>query len=110
MIIYNDFILKCVSWFFSVGGITLWPFIILRKKYKNNELIMINHERIHLKQQAEMLVVGFYVVYILNWLYLVIKHRDVYLAYRFLAFEVEAYDNEDNLEYLENRRPYAWLR
>ena len=32
---YDDRFLDSVSWFFKVGGITLWPFIILREIYNS---------------------------------------------------------------------------
>ena len=38
-----------------------------------------------------------------------IKYKDFKLAYRNLLFEIEAYNNQNNLEYLNNRNYYAWL-
>ena len=59
MVLYSDKFLDSVSWFMKVGGITLYPFIILRKKHKKNKIIL-NHESIHIEQQKELLVIGFY--------------------------------------------------
>ena len=39
-------------------GITLWPFIVLNKHEKGKEALL-NHERIHLRQQIELLVIPF---------------------------------------------------
>ena len=33
VVIYNDRFLDAISWFMQVGGISLFPFIILREKY-----------------------------------------------------------------------------
>ena len=32
---YNDKFLDAISWFMKVGGISLFPFIILREKYRD---------------------------------------------------------------------------
>ena len=31
-------------------------------------------------------------------------------AYRNLSFEREAYGNENDFEYLKNRKPYSWIK
>ena len=30
---YSDKFLNSISWFMKVGGITLWPFVVLRERY-----------------------------------------------------------------------------
>lgn len=65
-----------------------------------------NHERIHSEQMKEMLFIGFYIWYLVEW---VIRLFGKGNAYRNLSFEKEAYDNEENLTYLDTRKPYAWL-
>ena len=35
------------------------------------------------------------------------EYKDFKLAYRNLLFEIEAYNNQNNLEYLNNRKHYA---
>ena len=70
----------------------------------------LNHEKIHIRQQAELLVIGFYLLYALFWLYYRLWHRmPSYEAYIHIPFEKEAYGNEDNLQYLGGRKWYAWL-
>jgi hypothetical protein len=111
MIIYGDFVPKMVSWFIEVGAITLYPFIFARKHYENDsDKTMLRHESIHLAQQKETLVIGFYLIYILHWLYNLIKYGNTYDAYMNIVFEKEAYDNEDNHFYLANRKFWAWAR
>ena len=105
IVIYNDKFLKSVSWFMKVYAITLFPFIILRKKYKGSE-VLLNHESIHLEQQKELLIVGFYLWYLVEWIIRLFMRGN---AYRNISFEKEAYTNQDNLNYLKTRKRYNWL-
>lgn len=38
------------------------------------------------------------------------EEYDLYWAYKNISFEREAYDNGDNLEYLENRKFFSWVK
>ena len=93
-------------------GITLWPFVILRDTAeevgagKYNALL--NHERIHLRQQAELLVVFFYILYAFYYIRNRIKGMSHWNAYRSIPFERESYENEPNLNYLKNRKFWQW--
>lgn len=70
-----------------------------------------NHERIHTEQQKEMLVIFFYLWYMIEWLVLWINfYGDSRKAYRQVGFEEEAYICERNLDYIKNRKHYAWLK
>lgn len=84
-------------------GITIFPFIILRNKNLKRDSILINHERIHLRQQLELLVLPFYLIYGLEFFIRLLQYRTWSLAYKSISFEKEAYANEANLEYLKNR-------
>jgi hypothetical protein len=89
------------------AAITLYPFIILKdKKYRSNETL-INHERIHIAQQKELLVVGFYILYVLNWLVNLVIEPDE--AYRSIVFEQEAKEYESYLIYLQERPNFNWI-
>lgn len=70
----------------------------------------INHEYIHTLQQREMLFVGFALWYYLEWLVNYLRCRDKMKAYYMIYFEREAYQNEKNLNYARERKPFAWLR
>ena len=111
-IIYSDKILDRLSWFMKIGGITLYPYIILREKYntpyyiKENERI-INHESIHIQQQKQMLIIFFYMWYLFEWIIRLFMKGN---AYRNISFEKEAYENESNLEYLKTRKLYSFLK
>ena len=71
--------------------------------------IDLNHETIHTKQGQELLWIGFYLWYIIEYLIRLIIYRDTKLAYKNISFEREAYQNQSNLDYLSNRKHYNWL-
>lgn len=106
-IIKNSSIPKISSWFISVYAITLWPFVFI--KDCGNE-ITIHHEKIHIKQQAELLLLFFYLIYIFDWLHGLIKYRSFQKAYYKIRFEQEAFENESDIYYLVERRRYSWLK
>jgi len=81
----------------------LLPFILLRDKRMKNNHTLINHERIHLRQQAEMLILPFYLWYITEYFIRLIMYRNKKKAYYNISFEREAYTNDRNLNYLNNR-------
>lgn len=91
-----------------INGIALWPFVIVRSKKPGKAIL--NHERIHLRQQAEMLVVLFYVWYLAEWVINYVKLRNWWAAYYAISFEKEAYANENDLQYLKRRKFWAFLR
>ncbi len=91
-------------------GITLFPFIFLRDEKDKRNTVLIHHERIHLRQQLEMLILPFYIFYFLEWLVKLCYYRNRYVAYRNLSFEREAYQNEENFQYLKKRRFFQFLR
>lgn len=69
----------------------------------------MNHERIHLIQQLELLIVPFYIIYILEFIYYVVKYKNVNSAYRSISFEKEAYLNEKDLNYIKLRPFWSFL-
>ena len=70
----------------------------------------LNHEEIHSAQMREMLFIFFYVWYLLEWLFLLLKHKNATEAYRNISLEREAYENMYNESYLKNRKPFNWIR
>lgn len=87
------------------AGITIFPFVFLKNRVLKDNKTLINHERIHLKQQLELLIIPFYIWYSLEFLYRLITCKNWHRAYRNISFEKEAYLNEKNLQYL-NERPF----
>lgn len=91
-------------------GLSLWPFIILKTDSLKTDSVLINHEKIHLKQQQELLIIPFYMLYVLEWLIRSVLYFDSYRAYQNISFEREAYANEKNHEYLSKRRPLSFIK
>ncbi len=93
-----------------VGGITLFPFIFISTKLSEaRKSVLINHERIHIRQQIELLVIPFYIIYLFNYLINLIKYKGHKLAYRNIIFEKEAFLNEGNPYYLKKRRFWSFV-
>lgn len=67
----------------------------------------LNHEAIHTRQMKELAYIFFYIIYVLEWLVRLFKPGN---AYRNISFKQEAYKNESNLEYLDNRKFWAMWR
>lgn len=81
----------------KISGITIFPFIFLKKEEYKNQPTLINHEKIHLKQQVELLILFFYLWYFIEFHVWLLKYKNVDKAYRRISFEREAYENEHNL-------------
>ncbi|CAM1363981.1 conserved hypothetical protein [Tenacibaculum litopenaei] len=90
-------------------GLAFFPFIVLKRKELKTDVVLINHEKIHLRQQLELLLVLFYLLYIAEWMVKVCWYRSTSLAYKNLSFEREAYAHEHDLYYLETRKPWAFI-
>ena len=106
IIIQDSKIPKWLSIFINIWAITIWPFIICKGKM---DKVTLNHEKIHIRQQAELLIIGFYPLYAYYWLKARLWHKlDNHTAYMAIPFEVEAYDNEEDEDYLKNRKWFAW--
>ena len=85
-------------------GIAIFPFVILKNKTLANDHVLINHERIHLRQQLEMLVLPFFLFYVMEFIVRFIQFGKWHPAYRNISFEREAYINEKDLDYLKRRK------
>ncbi len=91
-------------------GLSLWPFIILKNDSLKEDVFLINHEKIHLRQQLELLILPFYIIYMLEWIIKSIYYLDRYKGYQSISFEREAYHNEKNLDYPNQRRPFSFIK
>ena len=69
--------------------------------------ITLNHEKIHTAQIKELWYIFFYLWYIIEWLIRLFMKGN---AYRNISFEREAYSNEKDLSYLDNRKRFAWIK
>ena len=110
-----------VNWCFGQKAMALFPFVF---HVGNINEYTRNHERIHLRQQLEMLLIFFYLWYVAeylvrfmqaakfvsysyNWQWICDVH---YNAYRAISFEKEAYAMSAHLNYLKYRKWYAWVK
>jgi hypothetical protein len=93
-----------------------------------------NHETIHGYQQLEVLIVSLIILFLLSVVFHVMSPWWMFAApfvyfiwygleyavrkwvigqekpYRKVAFEQEAYTNENDLTYLKGRKPFAWVK
>ncbi|MCL9769117.1 hypothetical protein NAT47_01675 [Flavobacterium sp. HXWNR69] len=90
-------------------GLTLFPFVFLLNKKDKTNAVLLNHERIHIKQQLELLVVFFFVWYGLEFVFRLIQFRDKAKAYQNISFEREAYQFEQDLDYVNKRNLFSFF-
>ncbi|RZK84416.1 MAG: hypothetical protein EOO98_16755, partial [Pedobacter sp.] len=51
------------------AGMAVFPFILLKSERFKSDTEIINHEKIHLRQQLELLILPFYILYLINYLF-----------------------------------------
>lgn len=86
-------------------GITLFPFIILNNVQLKKDAVIINHEKIHIRQQLELLIFPFFIWYSIEFILKYFKYKNWNKAYSSISFEKEAYQNEKDIKFL-TRRPF----
>lgn len=101
--------LKYFTFNFAIA-IALYLFIIVKSKSLKENTQIIQHEKIHLKQQLELLIIFFYVWYIVEYLIRLWQYKNHYKAYSNISFEKEAYQNDGKKDYLAQRKCFAFLR
>lgn len=94
--------------FMRANGMAIFPFIFV--KYRKPSKVLINHERIHFRQQIELLILPFYLWYVIEYLIHRIKGKSSNQAYMSISFEREAYANDDDLAYLKKRRLWSFWK
>lgn len=104
MVIVSNRLLRFLTFFLGGGelpaAMAFFPFIIVNSEVEATPSL-INHERIHLRQQLELLVIPFYI-----W-YLIAYYRKGYMN---VSFEKEAYSNDNDLNYLKKRDIFAFRK
>lgn len=131
MILQNKWINRFIP-FSGFKACNLFGVIFLRKGAKLDEIAM-NHEKIHSRQIAEVMLaslpvailvaiftniwlaglfvlVSYYLWYGIEWLVHFIRLKDPHLAYRRISFEREAYHNQTDPEYLESRFWFKFIQ
>lgn len=105
-IIYNNIIP-----FKGFAAINIFGIIFARKECEPLTQRETNHEAIHTAQMRELGYIGFYIIYLLEWLFRLIKQSWTgQKAYRNISFEKEAYKKQDRKTYLSYRKPFAQWR
>ncbi len=110
---------------FGYKAMTIGPWIFTHRNTVLSETD-IRHEGIHWEQEKELLIVGFYLLWVLFFLWEFVrclcneqrssdpvrpwKNGVCRRADRSIPFQKEAYRNEDGQFYIEHRRHYAWAR
>jgi|APIni6443716594_1056825.scaffolds.fasta_scaffold400100_1 hypothetical protein len=108
LIVQNKILVNILTLNFA-NAITLFPFIFIKYKSHKENKILINHERIHIQQQLELLIIPFYIIYLLDFLIKFMKFKSKKEAYLNISFEKEAYSNQNNFEYIKIRKFWAFL-
>lgn len=90
-------------------GMAIVPFVIIKHSFDSENKVLINHEKIHIRRQLEMLVLPFFVWYFVEYAVRLLQYKNGSLAYRNISFEKEAYANELHFDYLKNRSFLSFL-
>ena len=91
----------------TIEAITIGPLVFSRGEMSD---VTKNHESIHWQQYIETGILGFIILYYAFYLMNFLRYRDGRTAYFMIPFEKEAYDNDENMQYLEKRRRWAWIK
>jgi hypothetical protein len=100
-IIYNHIIP-----FGDYAAINLFGIIFCQADVKATKSL-IQHELIHTAQMREMLYVGFYLWYIVEWLVRIPMKGNAYFN---ISFEREAYLHMYETNYLLKRKHFKWMK
>lgn len=106
-IIYSTWLVNILSLCFA-DAFTIYPFIFIKKEYKNNYTLLV-HEKIHIKQQTELFLFLYFILYILDFCKNYLKYKDIYKAYKNVIFEKEAYIASNTYDYLNKRKPFQFI-
>ena len=90
-----------------INAIALFPFVFVRSRMFPSTK---RHETIHFQQQIETLVLGFYIIYLWDFLKNLLKGQKGREAYLNIRAEKEARENQHTSDYLVNRKRWQWLK
>ncbi len=108
-VIVSSFLTNLFS-FSRASAVTIFPFIFVQRKIMLKDKDLMNHERIHIAQALELLVLPFYVLYGVEFLIRLIYYRKVETAYLNISFEREAYLKQSDLHYLRTRKMWSFRK
>ncbi|MEZ4804129.1 MAG: hypothetical protein R2852_01205 [Bacteroidia bacterium] len=86
-------------------AVALWPIIIFKNTKVQNDPVVNNHEKIHHRQQLELLLIPYYIWYFLEYWIGMFRYKFRHQqAYSNVSFEREAFKFERDFNYLKSRR------
>lgn len=88
--------------------INIFGILFIKGEGKTITELDIRHEKIHSKQMLELFFVGYYLWYAIEYAVRFFINKGE--AYKNISFEREAYINDDNINYLKERKLYAWVK
>jgi hypothetical protein len=88
-------------------GFSFFVFIWI-SMLETDKVRLIRHEKIHFRQQLELLFIFHWLLYGFFYLISRLYGQRHYIAYRYNPFELEAYGNDLNPSYLQQRKAFAW--
>lgn len=98
-------------------AIQLFGTIYIRAEYRGKpvDMVTITHEEIHNLQSRDFGIgklgyIPFYLLYFTEWILKLPMYMCGMNPYRELSFEREAYDNQNNPDYLNTRKRWAWIK
>ncbi len=90
-------------------AINLFGILFIRKGTSLRKYTL-NHEKIHTTQMKELLYIFFYLWYLIEWIVKLFQNNFNNMnAYRNVSFEKEAFQNQGNQNYLQERKRYSFL-
>ena len=103
---------KLPIWLSKLAPIDVWafsfgPFVVCRGELSEKVKV---HETIHFFQQLEMLFVFQWILYGLFYVIGRVTKGSWREAYYGNPFELEAYDNDTDFDYLDSRRWWNWVK
>ena len=109
IVLKSKILIKIFSLNFA-RAMAIFPFILIKHEYIRKDKIIINHEKIHLRQQLELLIIFFYLWYLVEYLIRFVKYKNRRKAYENISFEKESYDKEQDLNYLKERTLWSFIK
>lgn len=90
----------------EIEAIALFPFVFSRETCDEE---LRRHETIHFQQYLETFVFGFWVLYLWDYMFNRLNGLSGPEAYRATRAEVEAYENDQDVDYLQTRNRFEWI-
>jgi hypothetical protein len=90
----------------NVWAVSIGPFVWCKGELSEETK---RHETIHFQQQLEMLFVFQWAAYFAFYALRRYEYGSWKASYYEIPFEREAYKKQDEVDYLQNRKRYAWL-